>query len=96
MKKEEALSKINAKREEIDDIDREIVALLNKRAAASLAIRRLKPAAEMQLLDTSREDAIYEKICSQSTKELYDQGLLEIYSTLLKVMKENPDVSNTK
>ncbi len=91
MEKQEALNKINTHRAEIDALDREIVELLNKRAELSIAIRRLKPAAGMQLLDTSREDAIYEKICVASSGELYDTGLMEIYATLLKVMKENPD-----
>ncbi len=94
MEKAEALNRIGEKRTEIDEIDREIVALLNKRAKRSLEIRRLKPAAEMQLFDASREDAIYSKVCKVSSHELYDEGLKEIYSVLLRVMKENPDATS--
>ena len=94
MEKTEALNRIDEKRTEIDEIDREIVALLNQRAKRSLEIRRLKPAAEMQLFDESREDAIYSKVCKVSSGELYDEGLKEIYSVLLRVMKENPDATS--
>lgn len=88
--KEAALARIEGYRGEIDEIDRELVALLNKRAGYSLAIRELKPAAGMKLFDPGREDAIYDKVCGFSDGTLYDQGLREIYATLLKVMKENP------
>lgn len=37
------LAEIQKHREQIDEIDREIVALLNKRAGHSLVIRGLKP-----------------------------------------------------
>lgn len=90
MDKDTALAQIEEYRGGIDAIDRELVALLNKRAGLSLAIRELKPAAGMQLFDAAREDAIYDKVCGFSEKILYDEGLREIYATLLKVMKENP------
>ena len=99
MNKQDALEKIEKHRAEIDAVDREIVELLNRRAGLSIAIRRLKPVAGMELFDPSREDAIYEKICNAnadtsdgaSSGILCDAGLKEIYATILKVMKENPD-----
>ena len=99
MNKQDALAKIEEYRAEIDALDCEIVELLNKRADLSIAIRRLKPLAGAELFDPSREDAFYEKICdanadtSGTTRSgiLCDAGLREIYATILKVMKENPD-----
>ena len=99
MNKQDTLEKIEEHRAEIDAVDREIVELLNKRAGLSIAIRRLKPVAGMELQDVSREDAIYEKISDinanisdvVSSGVLCDAGLREIYATILKVMKENPD-----
>ena len=90
MEKQEAIDLIYDYRKDIDEIDRRLVGLLNERAGLSIKIRKLKPAADMQLYDASREDAIYEKVCKLSEGTLKDEGLKEIYATLLKVMKENP------
>ena len=48
------LAEIQKHREQIDAIDREIVALLNKRAGHSLVIRGLKPGAHLGLYDARR------------------------------------------
>lgn len=88
--KEEALAQIDGHRAQIDSIDKKIVALLNEREAHSMAIRMLKPTAEMQLFDAAREDAILDDICAMNKGPLTEGSLREIYATLLKVMKENP------
>ena len=90
MEKQEALDLIYDYRKEIDELDRRLVGMLNERAELSIKIRKLKPAAGMQLFDAAREDAIYDKVCNFSEGTLKDEGLREIYATLLKVMKENP------
>ena len=48
------LAEIQKHREQIDEIDREIVALLNKRAGHSLVIRGLKPGAHLGLTRAAR------------------------------------------
>ena len=53
------LAEIQKHREQIDEIDREIVALLNKRAGHSLVIRGLKPGAHLGLYDARREEEIF-------------------------------------
>ena len=87
-----ALAEIEKHRESIDAIDRELVALLNKRASHSLVIRGLKPEAKMGLYDAKREEEIFEKISSYNEGPLYNEYLREIYVTILKVMKETPSV----
>ena len=89
---DESLKLINEHRREIDRIDALVVALLNERAFHSLTIRNLKPAAGMNLYDPSRENLIFEKIAAQNDGPLTDANLKEIYETLLKVMKEAPDL----
>ncbi len=91
MDREEALAKIEEHRREIDSIDKRLVALLNERERHSMDIRHLKPAANMPLFDPAREDAIFDKIRSYNEGPLVDDKLCEIYATLLKVMKENPE-----
>lgn len=85
-------AEIQKHREQIDAIDRELVALLNKRAGHSLVIRGLKPGARMGLYDPKREEEIFATIDSYNEGPLYNENLREIYSTILKVMKETPSV----
>ena len=58
------LAQIEEHRAKIDEIDKELVALLNKRAGHSLVIRGLKPGAHMGLYDPKREEEIFEKVDS--------------------------------
>lgn len=79
---------IEEHRANIDTIDEQIVGLLNQRAAESLAIRALKPQAQMGLYDPRREEEIFERIASFNEGPLYNEDLRAVYSALLKVMKE--------
>ena len=83
----EARAEIEKHRDVIDSLDIQIVKLLNERAAQSLAIRALKPAANMELYDPAREDEIVARLQQSSDGPMHDEDIREIYSTLLKVMK---------
>ena len=84
-----ALAQIQEHRAKIDEIDRELVALLNRRAGHSLAIRGLKPDVHMGLYDAKREE---EKVDGYNEGPLYNEHLREIYTSILKVMRETPSV----
>ena len=86
------LEKIEEHRAKIDEIDKQLVALSNKRAGHSLVIRGLKPGANMGLYDPKREEEIFEKVDSYNEGPLYNENLREIYASILKVMKETPSV----
>ncbi|WP_417134874.1 chorismate mutase [Rubneribacter badeniensis] len=87
-----SLAEIQEHRAKIDEIDRQIVALLNKRAGHSLVIRGLKPGAHLGLYDPKREEEIFAKVNSYNEGPLYNENLREIYASILKVMKETPSV----
>ena len=87
-----SLEEIQVHRAKIDEIDRQLVALLNKRAGQSLVIRGLKPDAHMGLYDPRREEEIFAKVNSYYEGPLYNENLREIYASILKVMKETPSV----
>ncbi|MEG1907708.1 MAG: chorismate mutase [Gordonibacter sp.] len=87
-----SLGEIQEHRAKIDEIDHQIVALLNKRAGHSLVIRGLKPGAHMGLYDPRREEEIFARVNSFNEGPLYNENLREIYSSILKVMKETPSV----
>ena len=86
------VAQIQEHRAKIDEIDRELVALLNKRAGHSLVIRGLKPGAHKGLYDAKREEEIFAKVDSYNDGPLYNENLREIYASILKVMKETPSV----
>ena len=86
----EAFFAIEKHREQIDVIDKQLVALLNERAGHSLDIRALKPEAKMGLYDPKREEEIFDKLTSYNQGPLYNENLIEIYRGILKVMKEVP------
>ena len=83
---------IEEHRAEIDELDRQIVALLNERALHSLQIRDLKPGAKMGLYDPRREEEIIQKVSKWNEGPLYSEHLREIYTAILKVMKEAPSL----
>lgn len=88
----EAFQQIEKHRNQIDELDKQIVDLLNKRAGHSLVIRGLKPEANMGLFDAKREEQIFEKIDACNDGPLFNENLREIYATILKVMKETPSL----
>lgn len=88
----EAFQQIEKHRNQIDELDKQIVDLLNKRAGHSLVIRGLKPEANMGLFDAKREEQIFEKIDACNEGPLFNENLREIYATILKVMKETPSL----
>lgn len=86
------LGEIQEHRDKIDEIDEQIVTLLNERALHSLQIRDLKPGANMGLYDPRREEEILQKIRGYNNGPLYNEHLREIYTAVLKVMKEAPSL----
>ena len=88
----EAFQQIEKHRNQIDELDKQIVDLLNKRAGHSLVIRGLKPEANMGFFDAKREEQIFEKIDACNDGPLFNENLREIYATILKVMKETPSL----
>ena len=88
----ENMREIERHRAEIDELDRQIVSLLNERAMHSLQIRDLKPGAKMGLYDPRREEEIIQKVGTFNEGPLYNEHLREIYTTILKVMKEAPSL----
>lgn len=92
MSEESNRAQIEEHRAQIDELDRQIVALLNERALHSLQIRELKPGAKMGLYDPRREEEIIQKVAKMNTGPLYNEHLREIYEAILKVMKEAPSL----
>ena len=84
---EDAFSKIDQIRIEIDKMDTELVNLLNKRAELAFNIKQLKLANNMPILDSEREDKIHQTIKENSQGLLKEADLERIYRLLLEIMR---------
>ena len=73
-----------ALRAQIDQVDRDILSLLNRRAELVLAIRSLKAGQNMPLYAPWREEQIFERLKALNPGPLYDQAIEEIFRTILK------------
>lgn len=70
-------------RAEIDDLDREIVKLISRRAAIAQQIGRLKAAAREQVYDPVREQEVRERIAQHNKGPLPVEALLAIYREIM-------------
>jgi monofunctional chorismate mutase len=78
------MGKIEDLREKIDAIDKEIMSLLNKRYDVSIAVGEEKKAVEKQVLDSNREDIIFDK-CSNFS---HSPQIKEVYKTIMSESKK--------
>lgn len=74
-------------RKKIDELDQKIVALLEQRMEAVSEIARLKKAAKLNVLDTSREAVVLEKVGSYVKKPEYKKPIQESYQALMDISK---------
>jgi chorismate mutase len=88
MSQHDPQARITELRDGIDTIDCKLVDLLNERARLALAIRALKPDANLSLYDPKREEEIFAHLAECNEGPLFDENLREIYESLLHVMKE--------
>ena len=74
---------IQESRKKIDSIDEQIVTLLNRRAAEVKLIGQLKASAEIPLVDTDREFAIYRRISAENLGQIDNDGLMRIFEQIV-------------
>ena len=74
-------------REQIDDLDRRLVELLNERATAAREIGRLKRNTNMPIYEPDREKLIFENVRKANRGPLPDSELLQVYERIIDVMR---------
>jgi chorismate mutase len=74
-------------REQIDVMDRQLVALLSERARAALQIGQLKVATSLPVYEPAREKVIYANIRAANKGPLPDIELTHIYERIIDVMR---------
>ena len=74
-------------RQQIDELDKEIVALISKRAEAAKAIGALKRTTEIPVYEPNREQQVFDHVKSLNPGPLTDLELMDIYERLMDVMR---------
>jgi chorismate mutase len=74
-------------RRQIDEIDRSLVELLNRRATAAQEIGRLKRDTSMPIYEPVREKQIFENVCRVNPGPLPDSELRQVYERIIDVMR---------
>ena len=77
------MDSLNDLRKKIDELDREIVAMLNARAEVSVAIGKAKKQSDSAIYAPDREKAVYEKVRSLNRGPLPDRCLESVYRELM-------------
>jgi len=76
--------RLEESRKQIDEIDSEIVALLNRRASVSRRIGELKTRAGLPVIDSDREEVVLRKIVRDNAGQIDPGSLMRIYREVLE------------
>ena len=79
---------LEKQRAEIDVIDREIVALFERRMQVVVDVARIKKENGIAILDANREKEVIAKVQSYLKDDHLKEELAEAYETLMKVSKD--------
>jgi chorismate mutase len=74
-------------RQKIDELDRQLVALLSERAVAAKAIGQLKRSTALPIYEPNRERVIFENVRAANKGPLPDIELTHIYERIIDVMR---------
>lgn len=75
-------------RNEIDELDRQIVALLNQRAECVLNLAPLKRRRHIDILDRSREDDVMRKLRNVNGGPLPPEAIEMIFRSVMAAMRD--------
>lgn len=75
-------------RKEIDELDRQLVRLISRRAECAQNIGKLKRNSGMPVYEPDRERIIFDNIARMNTGPLSQVQLRQVYERLVDVMRE--------
>ena len=78
-------------RQEIDQIDDQIVKLLEERMHLVEGVVAYKKASGKSILDTKREEVIFEKVRSRVSNKSYQETIVATFSDILKRSRDYQD-----
>ena len=75
-------------RQQIDDLDEEIIQLLKKRMEVSKEVGKLKAKLDIPVEDKNREDEIIDRLTKQAGRNLSEEKLIRIFTAVFKSSKQ--------
>ena len=78
---------INKIRQEIDEIDRQLLKLLNLRAEKAIEIGGIKSRQELEVLDPHREGQIIERMTSLNPGPLSTEQITRLYEQVIRICR---------
>ena len=87
MDHEAGMARLKACREEIDKIDVDIVALINKRTVAGEEIGRVKQQLAMAIYEPKREEQVFANITSNNRGPLPDDAVKRMFERIIDEMR---------
>ena len=82
-------------RARIDEVDRDIVALLNRRAECVLRLAPLKKQAKIGVLDPSREREVHSNLRAANRGPLPPEAVDKIFDCIMAAMRELQEAGAT-
>lgn len=79
-------------RNKIDIIDKQLVELFEERMQIVEEVKQIKMKNDIPILDSSREDIVYEKVCSYLKDKTLEEDLKVLYSTIMNISKNRQKV----
>ena len=83
-------------REKISDNDLKILEALNKRLSLVMSLKEYKESQGLSFYDAAQEDWVVTYLCRANRGPLSNEGLREIYGSILKCIKAEAAALNKK
>lgn len=74
-------------RKKIDEVDRQLVALISERARAAIAIGKLKRDTSLPIYEPDRERIVFDNVQAANCGPLLGRDLVRIYERIIDVMR---------
>ncbi len=76
--------KLGEYRDQINEIDKKLVDLLNDRAVVVMKVKKLKQKENLPLYDARREEELVESIVKYNKGPLYRDNIIQIFENILR------------
>ncbi len=76
--------KLGEYRDQINEIDKKLVDLLNDRAVVVMKVKKLKQKENLPLYDARREEELVESIVKYNKGPLYRDNIIQIFESILR------------
>jgi len=80
--------RVEALRERVDEVDRDLVRALNERASIVQEIMVLKAEAGAAVYDPKREEDILQRVVEMNEGPIYDSSMRDIYELILHRIRD--------